>query len=109
MGEGLALVVRFYLKPGCDQDFDRLVAETASKISELEPGTLVYVSHTPEGEPNQRVFYELYRDREAFGAHEAQAHVKHFLSERDRFIERFDVEFLTEKQVAGASFQENKQ
>ena len=35
-----------------------------------EPGTLVYASHTVEGQPLQRIFYELYRDEAAFEAHE---------------------------------------
>lgn len=95
MSDPIGLVVRFYLKPGHEQQFDRLVDETLSGIDQHEPGTLVYVSHTPGTKPDQRIFYELYRDRAAFAAHEAQAHVQHFLTERERYVLRYEVDFLT--------------
>ena len=31
-----------------------------------EPGTLVYASRLVDGQPLQRIFYELYRDEAAF-------------------------------------------
>ena len=90
-----ALVVRFDLRPGAAEDFDRLVAETAPLIREREPGTLIYTVHGVEGEPGARVFYELYRDRSAFDEHERQPHVVRFLQERGRHLSGVRVEFLT--------------
>ena len=58
-----ALVVRFTVRPGSEQAFDRLTEETTSGIRERESGTLVYACHTVEGQPRQRIFYELYRNR----------------------------------------------
>lgn len=104
MSEGFVLIVRFFLKPDHAVEFDRLVEETTAKISESEPGTLVYVSQVPEGAPDQRIFYELYANKEAFEEHERQPHVKSFISERERHIERFEVEFLAEKAAAGRLF-----
>jgi quinol monooxygenase YgiN len=40
------------------------------------------------------VFYELYRDRAAFQDHEAQEHVRHFLTAREEHVESFTVDFL---------------
>ena len=60
-----ALVVRFTVRPGAEAQFDALVAETAAGIRDHEPGTLVYACHTVQDQPRQRIFYELYRDREA--------------------------------------------
>ncbi|MBL1086792.1 antibiotic biosynthesis monooxygenase [Streptomyces actinomycinicus] len=94
------LVVRFTTRDAsAAAGFDRLVAETLEEIRSREPGTLVYVSHVPEGEPNVRVFYELYEDREAFDRHEEQLHVKRFLAEREQFLTDTEVTFLNE--VAG--------
>jgi quinol monooxygenase YgiN len=90
-----ALVVRFDLRPGAAEDFDRLVAETVPLIREREPGTLIYAVHQVEGEPGVRVFYELYRDRSAFGEHERQPHVVRFLQKRERHLSGVRVEFLT--------------
>nr|WP_217240104.1 antibiotic biosynthesis monooxygenase [Streptomyces sp. AC555_RSS877] len=96
MSTGFALTVRFSLRDTeAAQQFDALVARTAEGIR-TEPGTLVYVAHTPVDEPLVRVFYELYADREAFEAHEEQAHTRHFLEAREQFLTSTDVVFLNE-------------
>lgn len=90
------LVVRFHLN---DEEaaagFDELVAVTAPGIKEREPGTLVYVSHKVDGEPLQRMFYELYADRAAFDSHEQQPHTLHFLKQREQYLAGHEVDFLT--------------
>ncbi|GLV97335.1 antibiotic biosynthesis monooxygenase [Streptomyces lavendulae] len=95
MSDGFGLVVRFSLR---DQEaamaFDELCAITLEGIKTTEPETLTYVVHVPEGEPLVRVFYELYADRAAFDAHEAQPHTKHFLAEREQYLAGVEVAFL---------------
>lgn len=95
MAGEFGLYVRHTLKEGAAEAFDRLVEATAEGIRDKEPGTLVYVSHTVEGEPNLRVFYELYRDREAFDEHERQAHTRHFLAEREALVDNIEVDWIT--------------
>lgn len=91
-----ALVVRFELRDeAAAQGFDALVAETADGIAG-ESGTLVYTVHGVEGAPLSRVFYEVYRDRAAFDAHEGYEHTRRFLAERERYISGLRVEFLTD-------------
>jgi len=69
------LCVRFTCKDETSaKAYDRLVAETIEAIKVHEPGTLVYASHLVDGQPLQRIFYELYRDEDAFHAHEAAPH-----------------------------------
>ncbi|MDA8372616.1 MAG: antibiotic biosynthesis monooxygenase [Nocardiopsaceae bacterium] len=98
------LAVRFTLK---DEDsasgFDALVAETLPRIRESEPGTLVYAVHRVEGKPLERYFYELYRDRAAFDAHEEQPHVKRFLDARGQYLASVDVDFLTVQDTKGVT------
>jgi quinol monooxygenase YgiN len=77
------------------QQFDALVARTLEGIR-TEPGTLVYVSHTPVDEPLVRVFYELYANEDAFQAHENQPHTKLMLREREQYLTSTEVEFLNE-------------
>jgi quinol monooxygenase YgiN len=89
-----ALVVRFTVRPGAEAQFDALVAETASGIRDHEPGTLVYACHTVQDQPRQRIFYELYRDRAAFNAHEQTAHTRRFLAQRGALLEATEVDFL---------------
>ncbi|MEO3935646.1 putative quinol monooxygenase [Dermatophilaceae bacterium Soc4.6] len=92
--DGYALVVRFTLEPGHETAFDALVAETLDGIRAHEPGTLVYASHRPDGEPGVRVFYELYRDRAAFDEHERQPHTRRFLAERGHHVAAIAVDVL---------------
>jgi quinol monooxygenase YgiN len=89
-----ALVVRFTVRPGAEDDFDQLVARTAASIRAHEPGTLVYAAHAVDGAPRERIFYELYRDRAAFTDHEAQPHTRRFLAEREPLLESKQVDFL---------------
>ncbi|HEY2641133.1 MAG TPA: antibiotic biosynthesis monooxygenase [Streptosporangiaceae bacterium] len=89
-----ALVVRFTVRAGSEEAFDRLVAETASGIREREYDTLIYACHTVEGQPRQRIFYELYRNRAAFEEHEAHEHVRRFLAERTALLGSTEVDFL---------------
>lgn len=91
---GLALVVTHVLRPGHEEAFDALVSRTLEGIRTTEPGTLVYVSHAVAGHPLRRVFYELYRDRAAFEAHEEYPHMQTFLADRMAHVESVDVQFL---------------
>jgi quinol monooxygenase YgiN len=91
-----ALSVRFTCRDaGSAAGFDQLMAQTLPGIRELEPGTLVYAINAVEDQPLQRVFYELYRDRAAFDAHEQQPHIRRMLAERDKFLDSIDVDFLS--------------
>ena len=90
------LCVRFTCKDLASAEaYDRLVAETVEGIRAAEPGTLVYAAHLVEGQPLQRIFYELYEDRAAFEAHEAAPHTRRYLAERDQYLARTEVDWLT--------------
>jgi quinol monooxygenase YgiN len=54
-----------------------------------------YASHLVEGQPLQRIFYELYRDKAAFEAHEAAPHTRRYLAERDQYLASTEVDWLT--------------
>ncbi|MBO0810280.1 MAG: antibiotic biosynthesis monooxygenase [Actinobacteria bacterium] len=82
-GTPFALVVRFTVRPGREEEFDDLVSRTAEGIREREPGTIVYACHRVDGAPRERIFYELYAGRAAFDEHETQPHTRHFLAARE--------------------------
>ena len=90
------LVVRFDLKDGSGEVFDALTSEAVAVIREAEPGTLVYACHAVEGDAEARVFYELYRDKEAFEEHEHQEHVRRFHEKKAQYLSGEPrVEFLS--------------
>jgi quinol monooxygenase YgiN len=90
------LCVRFTCKdePSAEA-YDRLVAQTVEGIKASEPGTFVYAVHRVKGQPLQRIFYELYRDEDAFHAHEAAPHTRRYLDERDQYLASTEVDWLT--------------
>ena len=97
-----ALVVRFDLLPGAEAAFDALVAEAVPAIGAGEPGTLGYVTHTVDGSPGSRVFYELYRDRAAWEAHERHEPTARFLESIGQHLAAPPrVEFLTPASATG--------
>lgn len=90
-----ALVARFELNDQASaQAFDQLVEVTGQGIATKEPGTLVYVTHRVEDAPLSRVFYEVYRDQEAFEEHGHQPHIVYFLTERQQYVRSARVEFI---------------
>ena len=90
------LCVRFTCKDEASAEaYDRLVAETIEAMKASEPGTLVYASHLVDGQPLQRIFYELYRDKAAFEAHEITPHTRRYLAERGQYLASTEVDRLT--------------
>jgi quinol monooxygenase YgiN len=90
------LFVRFTCKDQASAEaYDRLVTETIDAIKTDEPGTLVYASHLVDGQPLERIFYELYRDRAAFDAHGAAPHTRRYLAERGQYLASTEVDYLT--------------
>jgi quinol monooxygenase YgiN len=97
-----ALVVRFDCRDQAAADrFDELTAEVVGRIREREPGTVLYATHLVHDEPLARVFYEIYRDREAFAAHEAADHVREFHARKDPLLVGRRVEFLSPGSATG--------
>jgi quinol monooxygenase YgiN len=92
----IGLVVRFTCKDQASAEaYDQLVVETAEGIRDREPGTLIYAVHTVDGQPLQRIFYELYRDKDAFEAHGQTPHTRRYLAERDQYLASTEVARLT--------------
>jgi quinol monooxygenase YgiN len=97
-----ALVVRFDCRDEAAVDrFDELTAEVVQQITEREPGTLVYATHSVEGAPLTRIFYEVYRDRDAFETHEAADHVQLFHARKNPLLVGRRVEFLSPGSAKG--------
>lgn len=90
----LGLVVRFTLRPGRAEAFDAMMRETVAGIAAHEPRTLTYAVHTLEGEPDVRIFYELYTTEDALTEHEAQPTTRRFLDAVDQYATSVEVQRL---------------
>jgi quinol monooxygenase YgiN len=90
-----AIVVRFDIRDDeAAKEFDALTVEVLAQIAKKEPGTVVYATHTIEGEPLARVFYEVYADDEAFEAHQNAQHVMDFHARKNPLLAGRRAEFL---------------
>ena len=102
VGAMFALVVRFECRDeAAARRFDELTATVVGRITDREPGTLVYATHAVEGEPLTRVFYEAYRDHDAFAEHERAEHVVDFHARKDPLLTGTHVTFLTPGSAKG--------
>lgn len=96
-----ALVVRFDLPDAsAARAFDELTAAAVPLIRAHEPGTLVYEPYAIEGEPLARLFYEVYRDRDAHAEHERQPHTAAFLTAVRALVSQTRVEHLSRTEPA---------
>lgn len=86
MDDACGFIVIFTLREGAARTFDRLVESTVEAIGDKEPGTLIYACHAVADAPQQRIFYELYRDRDSMQDHERQPHVRRFIAEREQYV-----------------------
>ena len=97
-----ALVVRFDCRDQAAVNrFDELSAEVVQQITQREPGRLVYATHSVEDAPLARIFYEVYRDRDAFETHEAADHVQLFHARKNPLLVGRRVEFLSPGSATG--------
>jgi quinol monooxygenase YgiN len=101
----IALLSRWQLKNGCPPELAAALDELTKKVLASEPGTLMYsvhlpASHPPIGPPpdyevstdpvtpiakNTLVFFEVYRDADAFSAHLRGAHKDFMEQYRESF------------------------
>ena len=72
----------YTLREDKTREFDRIAERAAEGVRTSEPDTLVYVIHVVPKAPQQRIIYEIYRDRAAFMSHERQPHIRQFSAER---------------------------
>jgi quinol monooxygenase YgiN len=102
-----ALVVRFDCRDeAAAARFDELTAEVVQQITEREPDTLVYATHSVEDAPLARVFYEVYRDRDAFESHEVADHVQRFHAQKNPLLVGTRVELLSPGRSTGLDLTE---
>ena len=87
----MKLLFGFFVSPKT-MHFAEPLPLTSGKL--LRDYTLVYETYAVEGEPLARVFYEVYRDRDAHADHERQPHTAAFLTSLRSLVARTRVEYL---------------
>ena len=84
-----ALLVTMRVKPGCMEDFKKLILENAEAARRDEPGCHGFKVLASNDDENTLYFYEEYTDEEAFKAHQAAPHFKkYFEAAKDMMADR---------------------
>lgn len=73
-----AVVVFFEIKPSHVAEFEEAMAINAKASVDNEPGCSQFDVCRDAADPTQFFLYETYEDRDAFEAHKAAEHFKHF-------------------------------
>ncbi len=76
----------YTLVEGRTEDFDRLTEWVMAQVRSKEPDTLVYIVHAVPTAPQQRILYEVYRDRGAHDDHLRRSYVLTYEAEQRPFV-----------------------
>ena len=79
-------IVIFTLLDGSVPAFDAMIGSVTEQVRAGEPGTLVFIVHAVPSAPQQRILYEVYRDRDASQAHQQQPYLMRFEQDRREHV-----------------------
>jgi quinol monooxygenase YgiN len=74
----IALLAKLKVQPGKDAEFEAAAKEMIATVRTAEPGTLAYILHKNTKDPTEFIYYEVYKDQEAFEAHGKTDHMRAF-------------------------------
>jgi quinol monooxygenase YgiN len=81
------VIARFRIKEGKEEEALERLRAMAAAVEANEPGALAYVCHRAIDDPAEVIFFEVYKDDEAFGGHMQTPHMGEM---RAAFGEVFD-------------------
>ena len=79
-------IVIFTLLDSSVPVFDAMIGSVTEQVRAGEPGTLVFIVHAVPSAPQQRILYEVYRDRDAYQAHQQQPYLMRFEQDRREHV-----------------------
>ena len=79
-------IVIYTLLDGSVPAFDAMIGSVTEQVRAGEPGTLVFIVHAVPSAPQQRILYEVYRDRDAYQAHQQQPYLTRFEQDRREHV-----------------------
>jgi quinol monooxygenase YgiN len=83
MADVLTVVAKIRAAKGKGDALAVLLAEQAAVVRKEEPGCLAYRPHRSNSDPDLFLFYEQYRDDEAFKAHRNAPHLAGYRERRE--------------------------
>jgi quinol monooxygenase YgiN len=84
MADVLTIVAKIRAAKGKADALAALLREQVAAVRAAEPGCLVYRPHRSTNDPDLFIFYEQYKDDEAFEAHRKAPHLARYRERRER-------------------------
>lgn len=84
----IVMLARFRMKEGRESEALEAARTMVQQVRKSEPGCLAYLCHRSLAEPSEIVWYEVYDDEAALGAHGSSEHMQAF---RQRLPDLVDV------------------
>jgi len=73
--ESITQVVKFRLNPDKADEAEAALKTLTKAVEDNEPGVLAYIAYRSDADPEEVVFFEVYKDEETLKAHGAQPHL----------------------------------
>jgi len=72
------VIAKLKVKAGSEATFQQAADKMIVHVKANEPGTLTYVLHRSTADPTEFLFYEVYADQGALGAHSSSEPMQQF-------------------------------
>lgn len=76
----MTIIAKLKVHAGKEAAFEAVAAEMVEYVKKNEPGTRTYIMHKSTADPTEYVFYEVYVDQAAAGAHSSSEQMMKFFA-----------------------------
>ena len=95
--ELFTLLATLKVKPGKEVEVIEICSQLAKEVLAKEKDCLMYIPHVVKNDPTEIVFFEKYKDKEAFKAHGSSAYFQEAAKKFEDLLEgKIQVKFLEE-------------
>ncbi|AFQ45207.1 putative quinol monooxygenase [Desulfosporosinus meridiei] len=95
--ELLTLMATLKVKTGKEAEVAEICAQLAKEVLAKEKDCLMYIPHVVKNDPTEIVFFEKYKDKEAFKVHGRSAYFQAAAQKFEELLEgKIQVKFLEE-------------
>jgi quinol monooxygenase YgiN len=94
----------FTLHDGREIEFDQLMEQVADEVLQNEPDTVAFIVSSVPKAPQQRIIYEIYRDRASYDTHMRQPYIKRFIEARRQCVLATNIIDLNLREVNDSYF-----
>ncbi|EGW40621.1 antibiotic biosynthesis monooxygenase family protein [Desulfosporosinus sp. OT] len=93
----LTLLATLKVKPGKEAEVTEICSQLAKEVLAKEKDCLMYIPHVVKNDPTEIIFFEKYKDKEAFKTHGNSAYFQAAAQKFEDLLEgKIQVKFLDE-------------